>query len=163
MPKTTTVQASTADRLRARTRPTDTLTFCDDETIRDDLARAKAEHAQAQAYGTEASKSAAAERLAAAQAAFDETAIVLTFQALPRTEFEDLKKEHPPTEEQAEDGQMINPNTLAPVLVSRSSLDGITLEDATTYLTDWSEGEAAALFVTAWNVQSHRRSDLGKG
>ncbi len=90
-------------------------------------------------------------------------AIVLRFQALRRLDFEELKKAHPPTESQAEDGYGVNPETLGPILIEASSLDGITAQDAIYYLGEWSEGEANALFNTAWNVQANVRMELGKG
>ncbi|MFF6903508.1 hypothetical protein [Streptomyces hydrogenans] len=150
-------------RLRARARPIAKVTICDDEAVRRDLEQAKAEYAQAESYGTDESKTAAAGRLEAAQAAFDEAAIVLAFQALPRTEFKELKEKHPPTEEQAEDGQTVNVETFGPELIAACSQDGLTVEDAASFLTDWAEGEAAQLFYAAYDIQSHQRSDLGKG
>ncbi|MFB7359667.1 hypothetical protein [Streptomyces gardneri] len=177
MPKTTTASvtpppaavardphwAAKLERLRARKPATETLTICDDAAVRQRLARAKAEHDTAVALGNEDSQKTTAQALEAAQAAFDEAAIVLTFQALPSPEFEALKEAHPPTEKQAEDGQSINLDTLGPALVSKSSLDGLTVEDAASFLESWGAGESTQLFMAAWNVQNHVRSDLGKG
>jgi hypothetical protein len=70
---------------------------------------------------------------------------------------------HPPTEEQAEDNMVVNVETIGPDLIAASSMDGITAQDAAEYLETWSEGEAAALFNTAWGVQGEARMDLGKG
>lgn len=176
MPKNTTTPApppaavaqdahwtATRAKLRARRRPTAKLTICDDDTASRNLAEAGHRHTRAQLSGDPDQLAAAEEALAAAQAAFDEAAIVLTFQALPRTVFEDLKLAHPPTESQAEDGQPFNVETLGPELISKSSLDGLTVEDALDYLTDWSEGEATQLFHAAWDIQDTTRADLGKG
>ncbi|MFF8840582.1 hypothetical protein [Streptomyces sp. NPDC015130] len=155
--------AAKLERLRARKPATQTLTICDDATVRQNLAQAKTEHDTAVAYGNEDSQKTTAQALEAAQAAFDEAAIVLTFQALPSPAFQALKEAHPPTEKQAEDDQAINLDTIGPELVSQSSLDGLTPEDAAHFLESWGTGEATQLFMTAWNVQNHVRSDLGKG
>ncbi|MEW2068639.1 hypothetical protein [Streptomyces sp. NPDC007346] len=163
--------AATRERLRNRTRPTVSLTICDDLDLRVALDTAKrvlaritavAEDRQDDTTGPEA-VARAEEDLAEAQAAFDAAAIVLRFRAMPRKEFEALKKSHPATEEQAEDGHDIDVESLAPELVSKSSVDGMTEDDAREYLETWSEGEATALFNAAWNVQETARMDLGKG
>ncbi|MDK0525008.1 hypothetical protein [Streptomyces sp. ML-6] len=163
--------AATRERLRNRTRATVALTICDDldarvalESAKHTLRRIKAaaEERIDDATGPEAI--AAAEKdVADAQEAYDAAAIVLRFQALPRLEFEALRKSHPATEEQAEDGHDINVESLGPELIAAASVDGMTVEDAREYLDTWSEAEAAALFNAAWGVQETARMDLGKG
>ena len=163
--------AATRERLRNRQRPIAPLVICDDVDVKKALEEAKfvvrrlTASLEAEPDDADLKKDfAAAQRaLDKAQADFDEQAIVLRFQALRRPDFEDLKKNHPPTEAQAEDGYIANPETLGPLLIEASSLDGITAEDAKYYLAEWAEGEANALFSTAWNVQSGVRMDLGKG
>ncbi|MFC7794659.1 hypothetical protein [Streptomyces cinereoruber] len=163
--------AAKLNRLQNRKRPTATLTICDDDTLRRQLTEATDRHTQAvraseRTPDNEVLKAALADaqtKLTAAQAAFDAEAIVLTFQALSRTEFEDLKKEHPPTEEGAEDGQIVNAETLGPELISRTSMDGITPDQAREFLDTWSEAEAVTLFNTAWDLHAEVRMDLGKG
>lgn len=163
--------AATRARLAARQRPILTMTICDDQDVKQRLGAAQYAERRARIAAdtdpadTDLKKAltAAEAETAAAQQAFDDAAIVLRFQALRRPDFEALKKAHPATEEQAEDGLQFNPETLGPELIAASSLDGITLEEATEYLTEWSEGEAALLFDTAWNVQGETRADLGKG
>lgn len=163
--------AATRARLAARQRPVAKMTICDDTDIKARLAAAQyAERRARTASETDPADkdlktvlTAAATELQAAQAAFDEAAIVLRFQALRRPDFEALKRAHPATEEQAEDGMQFNAETLGPELIAAASLDGITVEEATEYLTEWSEGEAAQLFDTAWMVQGETRADLGKG
>lgn len=163
--------AATRARLAARQRPTLTMTICDDQTVKDRLATAQYTERRAKAAlddapddkGLQKTLTTAQAELKAAQQAFDQAAIVLRFQALRRPDFEALKKAHPATEEQGEDGLQFNPETLGPELIAASSLDGITVEEAAEYLTDWSEGEAALLFDTAWQVQGETRADLGKG
>ncbi|MEU1327254.1 hypothetical protein [Streptomyces microflavus] len=163
--------AAKREKLANRIRPTVSLTICDDldlrvalDTARSNLRRIKAaaEDRQDDATGPEA-VALAEEDLAAAQAAFDEAAIVLRFRALPRLEFEALKKAHPATEEQAEDGHDLNVESLGPELVAKSSVDGMTVDDAREFLDTWSPGEATALFNAAWNIQEAARMDLGKG
>ncbi|MGW4270876.1 hypothetical protein ACWEGQ_00560 [Streptomyces seoulensis] len=162
---------ATRQRLAARQRPVATMTICDDQNVKDRLATAQYAERRARAAADDNPgdkdfkrlHAVAVKELEAAQKAFDEAAIVLRFQALRRPDFEALKRAHPATEEQAEDGMAFDPETLGPVLVSEASLDGITVEEATEYLTEWAEGEAAQLFDTAWNVQGETRADLGKG
>ncbi|MET9053300.1 hypothetical protein ABZW50_19360 [Streptomyces bacillaris] len=163
--------AATRERLANRTRPTVALTICDDldlrvalDTAKSTLRRIKAaaEDRQDDTTGPEAIAR-AEQDVAQAQAAFDEAAIVLRFRALPRLEFEALKKAHPPTEEQAEDDLVVNLDTIGPELVAAASLDGMTVDDAREYLDTWGETEAAELFGAAWGVQHTARMDLGKG
>ncbi|MFJ9420683.1 hypothetical protein [Streptomyces sp. NPDC101249] len=162
---------ATRDKLRNRARPTTSLTICDDPDLKKQMEESKfvVRRLQAQAEADPSDTSltrdldAAQKTLTDVQAAFDEAAIVLRFQAMRRPDFEDLKKEHPPTEAQAEDNLIVNLDTIGPPLVAASSLDGITEDDAAYYLEEWGEGEAAALFNAAWNVQSNTRMDLGKG
>lgn len=163
--------AATRDKLRNRQRPTASLVICDDADVKKALEDAKfvvrrvtaSLESEPNDSGLKKDLAAAQTSLDAAQAAFDEVAIVLRFQALRRPDFEDLKKDHPPTEEQAEEGLAVNVETLGPALIAACSLDGITADDAAYYLAEWSEGEASAMFNTAWNMQSGARMDLGKG
>jgi hypothetical protein len=162
--------AATRDRLRNRSRPIAPLVICDDTDIKKSLENARFVVRRLEAQldaepDTDLTKDLESARkdLQEAQKAFDEVAIRLQFQALRRPDFEDMKKRHPPTEEQAEDNYVVNLDTIAPELISASSLDGITPEDAKYYLEEWGEGEAAALFNTAWGVQSNTRMDMGKG
>jgi len=163
--------SATRERLRNRQRPTASLIICDDPEVKKALEEAKwtirrlTTSLEATPDDADLKKDlqTAEKILAKAQAAFDEIAIRLEFQALRRPDWEDLKRNHPPTEEQAEDNLIVNLDTIGPVLIAASSLDGITVEDAQYYLDEWSEGEAAALFNTAWSIQSGARMDVGKG
>ncbi|MGY0065109.1 hypothetical protein ACWY4P_53975 (plasmid) [Streptomyces sp. LZ34] len=163
--------AKTVERLRNRNRPIAKLTICDDEVVKEALGEAQYEDRQAkrllEADPSDANlkkrAAAAARAVSKAQAAFDEEAIVLRFQALERPVFEALKKEHPASEVQSDDGLEYDVETLGPKLIAQSSLDGITEEDAAHYLNTWAEGEAAQLFQTAWDVQQVTRLDVGKG
>lgn len=162
---------ATRERLRNRQRPIANLVICDDTDIKKALEEAKflvrrlTASLETEPDDADLKKDAAAAQkaLEKAQADFDQEAIVLRFQALRRPDWEDLKKEHPPTEEQAEESLVVNVETLGPQLIAASSMDGITVDDAKYFLTEWSEGEASALFNTAWNVQSGARMDVGKG
>lgn len=162
---------ATRDRLRNRQRPIAPLVICDDLEVKKALEEARfvvrriTSSLDAEPDDADLKKELAAAQQAfeKAKADFDQVAIRLEFQALRRPDWEDLKKEHPPTEEQAEENLVVNVETLGPVLIASCSLNGITVEDATYYLSEWSEGEASALFNTAWNVQSGARMDVGKG
>ncbi|MEE1812710.1 hypothetical protein [Streptomyces sp. BE133] len=163
--------AATRERLLNRTRPIVRLTICDDHDAKQALAEARFVDQQAQDAadrdpGNEAAKAAHREAvagLAQAQTAVDAASIVLRFQALDRKTYKELLAAHPPTEDQAEDGYAFNLDTLGPVLIAASSLDGITEDDATQFLDDWSQAEAEALLNTAFGVQREERMDLGKG
>ncbi|MFH9236031.1 hypothetical protein [Streptomyces globisporus] len=158
-------------KLRARTRPTVTLTICDDEDLKKAAATARfleqqAKEAAEKNPGDKASQAAAkaaSEHLASAQAALDEASVELRFQALPRNDFRELLAAHPPTEEQADKGYDHNPDTMAPVLIATASLDPLTEEDATDFLADWSQAEGERLYAAALRVQQTDRMDLGKG
>lgn len=162
---------ATRERLRNRQRPTAKLIICDDPDLKKTLDEAKftvrriTVNLESEPGDADLKKDLqqAQKDLEAAQAAFDEAAIVLCFQALRRPDFEDLKKNHPPTEDQAEEGLAVNVESLGPELIAASSLDGITVEDAKFYLAEWSEGEASGMFNTAWQIQSNVRMDVGKG
>lgn len=163
--------AATRDKLRNRQRPTASLVICDDVDVKKALEEAKfvvrrvTAGLESEPNDADLKKDLAAAKaaLTAAQTAFDEVAIVLRFQALRRPDFEDLKKDHPPTEQQAEEGLVVNVETLGPTLIAACSLDGITADDAAYYLAEWSEGEASAMFNTVWHMQSGVRMDVGKG
>lgn len=163
--------AATRDRLLARTRPVLTLTICDDPDVKQALTtarfveqRAKADADRAPEDETaQATHRAATAELADAQAALDAVSIPLRFQALDRKTYRALLADHRPTEDQAEEGYEFNLDTLAPVLIAASSLDGITEEDAQTFLDDWAKDEAEALLNAAFGVQRETRMDLGKG
>lgn len=163
--------SATRDRLRARQRPVLSMTICDDHEVKQALAAAETVERRARINAEDDPSDQDAKRLHQAaqreltkvRKAYEESSIVLRFQAMRRPDFETLKKAHPATEEQAEDGLAFNPETLGPELIAASSLDGITTEEAAEYLTEWSEGEAAQLFDTAWQVQGEVRADLGKG
>lgn len=161
---------STLERLRNRQRPTATLRICDDQAAKDTLAMAQYEQRNAQRQydgdtSPEAKKAlkAAEAAVTKAQAAVDDTSIVLNFRALERTTLDTLKKEHAPTEEQAEDGYEFNVDTFGPALVAAANTDGMTEDQAREFLETWADAEAGALFQAAWGVQLESRLDLGKG
>lgn len=163
--------AATRERLKSRIRPILTMTICDDHQVKANLAEAVAEEQRAKNVLADAPDSgtakealtAAAKALAAAKAAHDEVAITLRFQALDAKTFKDLKAAHPATPEQAEQGYEFNVDTLGPIVIAATSLDGITEEDAATYREEWAEQESDLLLNTAFAVQRQERMDLGKG
>ncbi|MEU9947107.1 hypothetical protein [Streptomyces sp. NPDC047939] len=163
--------AATRERLRNRARPIVRLTICDDDATKQALAEAQFEHQRAQDAAdrspddeaAQAALRAATTTLAEAQQAFDEASIPLRFQALERRTYKELLAAHPPTEDQAEDGYAFNLDTVGPVLIAASSLDGITEADATEFLDEWSQAEGEALLNTVFGVQREDRMDLGKG
>lgn len=169
--------AAKAKRLDALKRPTQTLTICEDPTVRERLKEATAAARQAadllaalpdSADGGEravyeARAKQAQKDLTAAQKAFDAASVTLTFTALERTALEELQAKHPASEEQEADGDDFAMDTFAPALVSAASVDGMPVDAARQYLNTWSAADARALFQAAWSIQHQRRTDLGKG
>ncbi|MGW1814148.1 hypothetical protein ACWCQM_11380 [Streptomyces sp. NPDC002125] len=163
--------AATRERLRARTRPVLKLTICDDDAakqavnaarVNEQLTKDAVERTPEDGAAKAACRKAAT-ALADAQATLEAASIELRFQALDRKTYKALLAAHPPTEEQAEEGYEFNVDTLGPVLIAASSLDGITEEDAAGYLDDWGPAEGERLLNTAFGVQRTERMDLGKG
>lgn len=163
--------ASVRARLSKLQRPTAMMTICTDPEVKQALRQAEFGVRSAKAAVDEndnlvnrTNLAAAEEKLAAAQAAFDKVAIVLRFEALERPALVQLKKDHPPTEEEAEEGYLFNIDTFTPALIAAASLDGITEDEAREYLDTWSEAEAISLWNTAYGVQGDAsRLDVGKG
>lgn len=163
--------AAKRERLLARTRPMLRLTICDDPDAKQAVGVAQYNEKQARLLAdrspddeaAQATLRAAEAELADTQAVLDAASIVLTFQALDRKTYRALLAAHRPTDEQADEGYDFNVDTLGPVMIAASSLDGITEEDAATFLDTWSENEAQALLNTAFRVQREERMDLGKG
>ncbi|MFW3477345.1 hypothetical protein [Streptomyces microflavus] len=163
--------AAKRERLLARTRPMLRLTICDDPDAKQAVSDAQNDEKQARYLAdrrpddkaAQDAHQAAEAKLAEAQSALDAVSIVLSFQALDRKTYRALLAAHRPTEEQAGEGYDFNVDTLGPIMIAASSLDGITEEDAATFLDTWSENEAQALLNTAFRVQREERMDLGKG
>jgi hypothetical protein len=159
-------------KLRERKTPTYTLRICDDDNVKARLRRAEralalAEDAaslspddQQAAAALEAAKAAEAAAREAVEAA---TLVKLTFRGLPRPQYRNLIKEHPPTEEQAEEGGAWNEDTFPAALISAASVDGMSEDEALELLTTWAQAEAVALFRAAQTPQEDDRTDLGKG
>lgn len=155
----------TLERLRKRQRPVVHLRICDDQDAKAALLEALRNKARTEARegatGEELKK--AADTVSTAQAKVNEATITLAFQSLDRRTFKALLAEHRPTEDQANDGYDYNPDTLGPILIAASSMDGITEEDAQFFLDDWAQSEAEGLLNTVFNVQHAERMELGKG
>ncbi|GAA1353531.1 hypothetical protein [Streptomyces beijiangensis] len=169
-------------RLRSRKLPERTVSFVDDQQLKLDRNEAALHLAgvRARAQGNADSEGvpeserdawveartevlAADLALGAAQAALDDGTIQLMFRALPRPVWEALLREHPPTEEQADQGQEYNADSFPAALISASSVDGMSVEDAQELLDTWADSEAKVLFTAALMVNQALRADLGKG
>ncbi|MEV4741570.1 hypothetical protein [Streptomyces sp. NPDC049555] len=168
-------------RLRARTLPEQTLVICDNPAVRERLEAAKEEAARCRMadaavgrVGSEETHLAEAE-LAAAQDAFNSVAVTLAFRALPRPVLDGLIRNHPPTEQQAEAGDLWNPDSFPAALVAAAHVerdaygqpvDGMTPAEAQELLDSWPISESNALFQAAWQAQQITRAstlELGKG
>ncbi|MFI6054082.1 hypothetical protein ACIBCO_28825 [Streptomyces violascens] len=169
-------------KLRARRLPERTIAFVDDPLLRTArnetalklaAARAQAENAaddqavpdgEREQWVTTRPEVVAAELAAgSAQEVLDEATVELMFRALPRPAWEQLLREHPPTEEQADQGMEYNVDTYPAALISASSVDGMSVDEAQELLDTWSDSEAKALFTGALMVNQQLRADLGKG
>ncbi|MFE2149067.1 hypothetical protein ACFXAO_03395 [Streptomyces lavendulae] len=166
-------------RLRARQLPEQVLQLCDDMAAKQRLDRAKLDVARlrladAETAGEQKELEAAESELVAAQSAFDEVSLLLAFRALPRPALDGLIRKHPPTEEQAEDGDAWNPTSFPAALVSAAHIErdddgheveGMTVPEAQDLLDGWPIAESNSLFAAAWQAQQINRatvSELGK-
>ncbi|MDX3224564.1 hypothetical protein [Streptomyces sp. ME19-01-6] len=158
------------DRLRHRVRPQNKLRICDDDQLRqrfeeaEQAARSTRFVAEANPGDEQASQQAdvAAAAYEEAKAALDAASDFLTFRALPRPVLEELIAQHPPTEQQTEDGAVFNPDTFPAALVAAASVDGMSREEAEELLNTWSAPDANAMWDAAWQVQQESRVELGK-
>ncbi|MDH6499540.1 hypothetical protein [Streptomyces sp. SAI-149] len=169
-------------RLRARRLPERTVSFLDDQDLKQRVTDAALDMAKARtsAVGRASEMEVQADErenwalaqsdVLAAQAALDHArralaagTLTLTFRALPRPAWEQLLREHAPTEEQADLGHEYNVETFPAALISASSVDGMSEAEAQELLDSWSDADAKALFTAALLVNQTMRADLGKG
>lgn len=99
-------------------------------------------------------------RVAEARQALEDATVRLTFRALPRPAYEQLLAEHPPTDEEREQGRAYDVETFAPALISACSAEGMTVEEATELLETWNQAEAGGLFQAAVVVNQAARFRL---
>ncbi|MEU6254291.1 hypothetical protein [Streptomyces sp. NPDC047043] len=159
------------ERLRRRARPQNRLRICDDAELRqrhddaEQAARRTRFVAEASPGDELAERQAAEADTAREQAlqALDAASEFLIFRALPRPVLEELIAQHPPTEQQAEEGAIFNADTFPAALVSAASVDGMSREEAEELLNGWSAPDANALWDAAWQIQQESRVELGKG
>lgn len=169
-------------RLRARRLPERAVSFLDDQDLKQRVTDAALDMAKARtsAVGRASEMEAPADKreswalaqpeVLAAQAALDAArralaagTLKLTFRALPRPAWEQLLREHAPTEEQADLGHEYNVETFPAALISASSVDGMSEAEAQELLDSWSDADAKALLTAALLVNQTMRADLGKG
>ncbi|WP_172387352.1 hypothetical protein [Streptomyces sp. MNP-20] len=178
-------------RLKARKLPERTLRVCDDDEAKKHATDAALEVAKARtAARAESIEQGVAEadrepwivgqpavvaaqlRLDAAEQALEDVTVVLTFRALPRPAWEQLLRDHPPTEAQADQGMEYNIETYPAALIAACHIErddtgaevaGMTEQDAQELLDAWPDSEAKALFTSALVVNQTLRADLGKG
>ncbi|MFF4504836.1 hypothetical protein [Streptomyces sp. NPDC001401] len=183
--------AAKMERLRARKLPESTLSICDDEDAKTavtdaalDLAKARAaalaecveqgiREDQRNAWVASNPEVLATDTaLTRAQEALAEATVTLTFRALPRPVWEQLLRDHAPTEAQADRGMEYNVETFPAALISAchverdetgAEVDGMSVADAQELLDAWPDAEAKALFTGALVVNQTLRADLGKG
>ncbi|MGW3651074.1 hypothetical protein [Streptomyces sp. NPDC000878] len=169
-------------RLRARRLPERTVSFIDDPVLKQTVTDTALGLAKARAAAisnaiergvSEADREtwvdgqptvlAAQGALTQAQTVLEEGTLKLTFRGLPRPEWEQLLREHPPTETQADLGHEYNVESFPAALIGACSVDGMSVDEAQELLDTWSDADAKALFTTALLVNQTMRADLGKG
>ncbi|MEU4095499.1 hypothetical protein [Streptomyces sp. NPDC026673] len=178
-------------RLRARKLPERTMSICDDHVAKAavtdaalSLAKARAaalaecveqgiREDQREAWVASNPQVVAADAaLTAAQGTLAEVTLTLTFRALPRPAWEQLLREHAPSEAQADKGMEYNVDTFPAALISAchverdadgAEVDGMSEADAHELLDTWPDAEAKALFTAALVINQTIRADLGKG
>ncbi|MGW3246581.1 hypothetical protein [Streptomyces sp. NPDC001070] len=178
-------------RLRARKLPERTMSICDDQDAKAavtdaalSLAKARAaalaecteqgiREDQRDAFVASNPQVVAADAaLTRAQDALSEVTLTLTFRALPRPAWEQLLRDHAPTEAQADRGMEYNVDTFPAALISAchverdadgTELEGMSEADAQELLDAWPDAEAKALFTAALVINQTLRADLGKG
>ena len=169
-------------RLRARRLPERTVSFLDDRDLKQRVTDAALDLAKARtsALGRASEMEVPADQretwadaqpdVLAAQSTLDDArralvsgTLTLTFRALPRPVWEQLLREHAPTEDQADLGHEYNVETFPAALIAASSVDGMSEAEAQELLDNWSDADAKALFTAALLVNQTMRADLGKG
>ncbi|MEU2558437.1 hypothetical protein ABZ626_03680 [Streptomyces longispororuber] len=178
-------------RLKARKLPERSLRVCDDDEAKKHATEAALDMAKARtAARTESIEQGVPEadretwitgqpavlaaqlRLDAAEQALEDVTVVLTFRALPRPAWEQLLRDHPPTEAQADQGMEYNIETYPAALIAACHIErdesgaevaGMTEQEAQELLDAWPDSEAKALFTSALVVNQTLRADLGKG
>ncbi|MCT9003533.1 hypothetical protein [Streptomyces rhizosphaerihabitans] len=183
--------AAKMNRLRARKLPERTLSICDDEDAKTAVTDAALALAKARAtalaecadqgiredqrdawVASNPHVLAADAALNGSQEALAAVTLALTFRALPRPVWEQLLREHAPSEAQADQGMEYNVETFPAALISACHVerddagevvDGMSIADAQELLDTWADAEAKALFTAALLINQTLRADLGKG
>lgn len=101
----------------------------------------------------------------AAAKAQKEAEVVFRFRALPPDVYDNLRTQHPPTEEQEAAGQDKNPDTWVPAIVSACSIDPITPEQVRGLIDDGvlNTGEVVSLINACREVNERPLTTAGKG
>jgi hypothetical protein len=178
-------------RLRARKLPERTLSICDDADAKATVADAALTLAKARAaalaecaeqgiregqrdawVASNPAVLAADAALGRAQDALAEAMLTLTFRALPRPVWEQLLRDHAPTEAQADQGMEYNVESFPAALISAchvehdeagGEVEGMSEAEAQELLDTWADAEAKVLFTAALVINQTLRADLGKG
>ena len=178
-------------RLRARKLPERTLSICDDVDAKAAVTEAAMKLAKARAealadcaeqgiredqrdawVASNPAVVAADAALNRAQDVLSEATLALTFRALPRPVWEQLLRDHAPTEAQADQGMEYNVETFPAALISACHIErdaagheaeGMSEAEAQELLDTWADAEAKALFTAALVINQTLRADLGKG
>jgi hypothetical protein len=178
-------------RLRARKLPERTLSICDDQDAKTAVTEAALTLAKARAgalaecteqgireeqrdawVASNPQVLAADTGLTRAQDALADATLTLTFRAVPRPVWEQLLRDHAPTEAQADQGMEYNVDTFPAALISAchverdaggAEVEGMSAADAQELLDTWADAEAKALFTAALVINQTLRADLGKG
>ncbi|WP_033819784.1 hypothetical protein [Kitasatospora sp. MBT63] len=179
------------DRLRARRLPERAVSLCDNDDAKRAVSEATLSLVKARSDARAAATVAgipeteqdawlesqpqvviAQSLLATAEHALAEATFTLTFRALPRPAWEQLLREHAPSEDQADKGMEYDVNTFPAALIAAchverdetgAEVDGMSVQDAQELLDEWSDTDAKVLFTAALLPNQTIRADLGKG
>lgn len=97
----------------------------------------------------------------------EESTVIFTFQDIGRKKYDDLVRDHPPTDDQKKEFKeqggngvlAYNPETFPQALMSKTCIQPImTLEEAEKICEEWSEGDIETLFFTAIAACKERTS-----
>lgn len=176
---------ATADHLRSRKQPaTKTVEVVLDPSLaeqvreaerrRDDTERRLGTRPDSEQVQAEAWEAAAALDALRAQAVKDDAVVTVRFRSIGRHAWDDLIRQHPPTDAQVAEAKAsgmgdlnFNSETFPPAVVA-ASLDEpkLTVEEVAAIWDspDWNQAELGILFAAALEVNNSRHTlDLGKG
>ncbi len=127
-----------------------------------DFARLTRQHKIAEAFDEKSNKRDTAPeiqgRLDELQVEIEAETVTFVFRALRRKDYRKLIADHPPSDDDAEEGFDFNPETLGPELISRSAIDPeMTLAEVENLWDEWDDGTVTEIYSVALLVNKEVR------